>query len=68
MGLSEVYDRNNKGETEADNLGQALYLVSLVSERTFTFPTEITTIEPLILPLANRDYPLTWEQRASEPN
>lgn len=33
MGLNEVYDRNNKGETEADNLGQALYLVSLVSDK-----------------------------------
>ena len=29
--LREPYDRNNAGETEADNLGQALYLVSLVS-------------------------------------
>jgi hypothetical protein len=27
------YDRNNAGETETDNLGQALYLVSLVSDR-----------------------------------
>jgi hypothetical protein len=26
-GLREPYDRNNAGETEADNLGQALYLV-----------------------------------------
>ena len=31
LGLREPYDRNNAGETEADNLGQALYLVSLVS-------------------------------------
>lgn len=28
-GLREPYDRNNNGETEADNLGQALYLASL---------------------------------------
>lgn len=34
LGLREVFDRNNKGETEADNLGQALYLVSLVADRT----------------------------------
>jgi hypothetical protein len=34
LGLNEPYDRNNAGETEADNLGQALYLVSLVSDRT----------------------------------
>jgi uncharacterized protein len=33
LGLREVYDRNNAGEEEADNLGQALYLVSLVSDR-----------------------------------
>ena len=32
LGLREPYDRNNAGETEADNLGQALYLVSLVSD------------------------------------
>ncbi len=31
LGLREPYDRNNGGETEADNLGQALFLVSLVS-------------------------------------
>jgi len=34
LGLREVYDRNNAGEEEADNLGQALYLISLVSDRT----------------------------------
>ena len=33
LGLREVFDKNNKGETEADNLGQALFLVSLVSDR-----------------------------------
>jgi len=33
LGLREPYDRNNNGETEADNLGQALYLISLVSDR-----------------------------------
>lgn len=31
--LNEVYDRNNKFEREADNLGQALYLISLVSDK-----------------------------------
>jgi len=30
--LGEPYDRNNNGETEADNLGQALFLISLVSD------------------------------------
>jgi hypothetical protein len=33
LALTEPYDRNNNGETEADNLGQALYLISLVSDR-----------------------------------
>lgn len=33
LGLSEPYDRNNNGETEADNLGEALYLISLVSDK-----------------------------------
>jgi len=34
LGLREPYDRNNGGQSEADNLGQALYLVSLVGDRT----------------------------------
>jgi len=33
LGLREPYDRNNAGETEADNLGQGLYLVSLISDK-----------------------------------
>ena len=33
LGLRDPYDRNNGGESEADNLGQALYLISLVSDR-----------------------------------
>jgi hypothetical protein len=32
LGLREPFDRNNGGETEADNLGQVLFLVSLVSD------------------------------------
>ncbi|MDG3007687.1 hypothetical protein [Paludisphaera mucosa] len=32
LGLREPYDRNNNGEDEADNLGEALYLISLVSD------------------------------------
>ena len=31
--LRDPYDRNNAGETEADNLGQALFLISLVSDK-----------------------------------
>lgn len=33
IGLREPYDRNNGGEEEADNPGEALYLISLVSDR-----------------------------------
>ena len=34
LGLREPFDRNNKGQREPDNLGQVLYLVSLVSDAT----------------------------------
>ncbi len=34
MGLREPFDRNNGGQREPDNLGQALYLVSLVADAT----------------------------------
>ena len=33
LGIDTPYDRNNEGETEADNLGQGLYLVSLFSDK-----------------------------------
>ncbi len=33
LGLGEPYDRNNAGEREADNLGQALFLVSLAGDK-----------------------------------
>ena len=33
LGLREPFDRNNGGVTEPDNLGQALFLVSLVSDK-----------------------------------
>jgi hypothetical protein len=33
LSLRVPYDRNNEGETEADILGQALYLISLVSDK-----------------------------------
>ncbi|MFH1068357.1 MAG: hypothetical protein V1794_01945 [Candidatus Glassbacteria bacterium] len=32
LGLSEPYDLNNGGDKEPDNLGQALYMISLVSD------------------------------------
>ena len=33
LGLKETFDKNNAGETEADNPGQVLYLISLVSDK-----------------------------------
>jgi hypothetical protein len=33
MNLRNPFDRNNNGETEPDNLGEALYLISLVSDK-----------------------------------
>jgi hypothetical protein len=33
MNLHDPFDRNNAGETEPDNLGEALYLISLVSDK-----------------------------------
>lgn len=32
-GMREVFDRNNAGETEADNPGQALFLLSLAADK-----------------------------------
>jgi hypothetical protein len=34
LSLREPFDRNNAGETEADNLGEVLFLISLVSDKT----------------------------------
>jgi hypothetical protein len=33
LSLDEAYDRNNAGNCEPDNLGQALYMISLVSDK-----------------------------------
>ncbi len=33
LALNQPYDRNNSGVSEPDNLGQALYLISLVSDQ-----------------------------------
>ena len=33
MSLTDPYDRNNGGETEADNLGQTLYILSFFTDR-----------------------------------
>jgi len=45
LNLRDPYDRNNAGETEADNLGQALYLISLVSDR--SHPLTAAVLEQL---------------------
>jgi hypothetical protein len=41
LGLRESFDRNNAGEAEADNPGQALYLISLVSDRNHPLVPEL---------------------------
>lgn len=39
--LDEVYDRNNAGNCEPDNLGQVLYMISLVSDRNHPLVSKI---------------------------
>lgn len=39
--LSQPFDRNNAGEAEADNPGQALYLISLCSDRSHPLVAEL---------------------------
>ena len=46
LGLRDPFDRNNKGETEADNLGQALFLVSLVSDKTHPLVAKVLAVVP----------------------
>jgi len=41
LNLAEPYDRNNGGETEADNLGQGLFLISLASDRNHPLVSKI---------------------------
>jgi hypothetical protein len=40
-GLIEPFDRNNRGNCEPDNLGQALYLISLVSDASHPLVPEL---------------------------
>ncbi|MBL9137885.1 MAG: hypothetical protein JNK85_18605 [Verrucomicrobiales bacterium] len=42
-GLNSAFDRNNAGETEADNLGQVLFLLSLVSDKNHPLVTKVLT-------------------------
>lgn len=41
MHLDDPYDRNNAGETEADNLGQTLYLLSLFTNKNHPLVQEV---------------------------
>jgi hypothetical protein len=41
LSLSDPYDRNNAGETEADNLGQTLYILSFFSDSTSKLVSQI---------------------------
>ena len=54
LGLRDPYDRNNAGETEADNLGQALFLVSLVSDARHPLVAKIQAEVPRIRGAAGR--------------
>jgi hypothetical protein len=46
LGLRDPYDRNNAGETEADNLGQALFLASLVSDKSHPLVAKVLAEVP----------------------
>ena len=46
LGLREPFDKNNKGETEADNLGQALFLVSLVADKSHPLVAKVLAEVP----------------------
>ncbi len=46
LGLRDPFDRNNAGEAEADNLGQALYMVSLVSNQSHPLVKTILDLLP----------------------
>jgi hypothetical protein len=43
LALTEPFDRNNKGHCEPDNLGQVLYMISLVSDANHPLVTKILT-------------------------
>lgn len=48
-GLTQPYDYNNKGVAEADNLGQALFLISLVSNASHPLVSKILNEVPKYL-------------------
>ena len=41
LSLRDPYDRNNGGETEADNLGQTLFILSFFSDKNYPLVTKI---------------------------
>jgi hypothetical protein len=41
LSLNDPYDRNNAGETEADNLGQTLYILSFFTDKNNTLVAKI---------------------------
>jgi hypothetical protein len=41
LSLDDPYDRNNAGETEADNLGQTLYILSFFTDKNHPLVTKI---------------------------
>jgi hypothetical protein len=41
LSLTDPYDRNNAGETEADNLGQTLFILSFFADSTFPLVSKI---------------------------
>lgn len=41
LSLTDPYDRNNSGETEADNLGQTLFLLSFFTDKNHPLVTKI---------------------------
>lgn len=46
LSLNDPYDRNNSGETEADNLGQTLYLLSYFSTKNHSLVKQILAEVP----------------------
>jgi hypothetical protein len=44
--LDEIFDRNNAGNREADNLGQVLYLISLVSDSSHPLVEKVLNMIP----------------------
>lgn len=68
MHLNEPFDRNNNGETEADNLGQALYLISLVSDKKHPLvPTIVLVTKQLEQESPNGKYILGRTDFAEHP-